>query len=383
MVLPKYASVSYNYLTGQGRAAADVSATVNLLEIQKGALFETNNANGDSTLHLNGYTNLTLPINVPNSDISPDSFNFDNILFYLTSVTVNYYNGNIPETITQQNPVNNFYSANIQAFPGRYCNVDMRVDDGMFVQYDQFGTPSIGFNETNFLESNFPNGVEHVFKSKLADYVRFDFPGIAAKPNLSDGTPAGALYLSGDSIGISPYADSGPFELHPAPGTVYKGSFGRTTLPDGSKPPGTYTIQEPNPGDILGISQTPSLTGLFNMINVVFGNVSTFEVILFPRSADDGIDQIVLVALDAQLKATTLYLGQADLNAGTFSAHPIDQLDAVSPTGVISGTLTNLHDAAGTTVTAQAKVRQGTFTITTGGVPTGFAATGRFVVFRI
>lgn len=375
-------TVNFNYLTGSGRSVPGrISVTLGQsgLSNDVGTYFSAIDPN--RSLLLNGYTEQNVPF-TPAGVPPANSTHFDSLYLNLKELDGDPLDGGPTVTIGPDPAFfTKFYPADLRIFPGRFTNVDIFLDDSMI---NQSPGGNYSFNEDNFLAINTAEAQGNsTFTGTLSDYVRFDLSGGVAVPRLSDNTPSGSLFVSGDGFALGSPGSDGNLEAYTPALQITKGIFRSANLPGGTPAPGTYTLLVANPGDQNGNSTTPSRQGPYRDPGLVFSNLSTFEVFTFPNGQDTAVQTIVFVAWDANLKVSNLYYGTANLTAGTFSAYPVNQITSVNKSGVISGTLTNLFDAGKVTPIDAPSTREGTFTITGGGTPAGFKSTGRFLVFRI
>jgi len=278
------------------------------------------------------------------------------------------------------------FPASIRAFPGRQTSVAIRLDDTMFTidPNAQPPDPVVQFNRDVFEASNL-NAETNTINGFLADYLMFDISNLPAnfQPDFTTGGKANRVYFSGDTIAISQpnnsQAGHGFFEVLTPIGFV-EGSYGPPTQ---VAPFGSYTLVQPDPRDLSGINKITALVGIWRNPKDVIGNLGSFEVISFPSSLDNELQDVVLVHRTGTT-IDTMYFGQLDLNSLTIKAYPIDQIDDGDASNEIDGTLSVLKDKNGAATSDPSLVREGRYTLTagTGPVPANFKTSGRFIVFR-
>jgi hypothetical protein len=421
--------VSFSYLTGAGRAPGDITAVIRraALSDQFGEVQTT--LSPERTLLLNGYTHQIIDLPVPTTN----SRFFTQYTLEVKELRVDngagvdvIANGSLP--LVQET-----FPASIRVLPSRVTSVAVRLDDTMFDIFQQ--NVEDMFQRDIFEAANLvPNPVQGVdtLNGSLSDYVMFDLSLIANvdRPQLSNGSPAGKVYFSGDFVALSTSGTSGTFEVLTPLGFV-NGSFGPVVdLPNpGSKPPfGTYTLlqsdprdDDPSDDDFPGptAAQITALQGTYYNLADVVGNMSSFEMITFPRSQerevfDQQLGQDVLRELSVQdvilisrsgNAITKMYFGQIDFGADmndpmTIKAYPIGQVDDGDAHNEIEGTVHTLLNVNGSPInlagldagaraaaiqtigSGQFTLQSGTDVIYGGPLPGEFPSAGRFLVFR-
>jgi hypothetical protein len=383
--------VFIDYLTGQGRAAGDVRA-----DTPSCNLFEGINSTGSEVriplpqpvyVLLDGYTQ-----NMQAMDIvglaSPNSAFFQTIELVVPSVDVEDSSGNFGSPFTGpggQFLVDFSMGSQIPAFPGRTTNVPIYLDDAE-IWFDGTG---YSFNTTLFVQNNTSPGNPYI-QGLFSDYVMFDISSVANPPHLADpatnllsATPAKRVYFSGEDrrYASSPAVGTGPttdFTIY-TPGGNLTGLF---SPPSANNPNGTYTVQEFDPRDLTNTAKITSWQGIWRPVTSMINNLTTFDVILFPHAADDNTQDMVVLVRNSAGSITNMYFGLADLSGDTFAVYPIANMDYGTTVGELDGSFSALKDTNGGATTTPANVRAGTFTFTTGALPTGFQTTGQFVVYR-
>ena len=388
------------FITGQGRAAGDITANL-ATAVLKGPGEPTANGLFDPLPHvinaqLNQYSLNSQPM---------DQIGIVNSAFYnefdlnVTSLQIQNADGSLqvppltgPNGTFFINPTNGgqqvvpasggAFTSSIALFPGRQTSVQIFLNDAS-INFDptaQF----YQFYRNIFLSNNTQAGNTNI-QGFMSDYVMFDITKVAAPPNvhLADGVstvPATRVYLSGEDqhYGASTSVIGGPFCVFTPSNVALTGTFkGADTLPP---PPtgvtpvtigGTYTIRDPDPRDLSGGSQITSLQGIWRPVTSVINNLGTFEVILMPHIADDRFQDIVVLVRDVNLNITNMYYGLADLTGLTFQVFPIQNIETGLATGEIDGTLSGLIDGTGVATTVPANARFGRYSFT-GARPPGF-----------
>lgn len=404
-----------NYITGQGRAAGDITANMASAVL----------TGPGGTLQNQGFTNLPIQLNqyslnsqvmdLPLAGVNSSYYNqFD---LNVASIQIQNADGSLGTPLTGVagsyflNPTNGAqdpaivpgsggaFSASVGLFPGRWTSIMVFLNDAS-INLDP--TQSFyQFYRSIFLADNTqPNNTN--IQGFLSDYIAFDISKVASRPHVFDvnGNNTGLatqVFLSGEdqrygASGPTPTGSaSTPFTLY-IPNTTngyFAGSIkGPNSLPN---PPtggtqitqgGTYTLRDPDPRDITGGSQVTSLQGIFRPYTSVFNNLGTFEVITMPHTADDNNQDIVAMVRDANGNITNFYFGIADLTGLTFTLYPIADIETGEVAGAITGTLNSLVDKNNANTTVPANVRFGRYSFT-GSVPAGFKTTGRFLVYRV
>jgi len=372
--------VSFQYLSGAGRAPGDMTVVIKNLQLQSpntGQIFETV-ISPELDVQLNGYTLNSQRLAIPGV---VNSVTFDQYLLELDSLKIEgggtYSGSNGSPLVYEQFP------AHITVFPGRQSNVAVRLDDTMFT----LGAGGVTFHDDYFLAVNTSASTGDVVNSYLADYLMFDISGLTGThPVLpQDGTtPADRVYFTGDNYAVSSAAAGGEFDVLTPIGFI-EGSWQAPISSGRNSFPGTFTLVQPDPRDpdpntALRIT---ALQGIWRDVNDVVSNLGTFAAISLPSSQDDNFQTILLIKRTGTT-ITGMYFGQIDLQAGQLRAYPIDQVSPGSTLNEIDGTVSALKDKSGALTADIKSVRSGTFTLVdgTGTVPADFPTTGTFVVFR-
>ena len=377
------AFVQVGYATGQGRSlaatrASDFTAIVRrvVLNDQYGSV--TNPLDPELVLPLAGYQFQTKNLNV--SFTGQNSRLFESIP--LDFLRFESGGGTIPTPSAF--PIS--FPARVQTMPSRSTLIPIYVDDAIFT-IDSTG--AVVFNQALFTAINQPGGA--AIKGFFNDYVSFDLTNLAPadRPLLSNGTPAGRIYFSGDNYAISDAGTAGLYEAltlnvaEPIEGTF--GPPGTGGTPGGSAGhAGTFTLTVPNPTNVdpTVTMRTVALQGTWQDFTSVFTNISNFEVLSFPSSSDNNIQELVAIVRTGT-NVTNLYYGYADLELGQFHLFPVKNIVNADITGELTGTVSSLTTLNGSSTASFQSARYGSYTFTGGAaLPSGFKSSGRFTIFR-
>jgi hypothetical protein len=384
------------YLTGQGRASGDLTAI-----IRRVAQDDTTGGHVETTLQqaiqlqLNAYTQNTINLNVP----TVTSRVFDHYNLEIQQLRVDNGDGTFTDLGSGNQPiVTDTFDAYYRVFPGRTTALSIRLDDSMFDVSN-----GVAFDRNQFITVNYDSylGNPPRMNGYLADYVMFDLSNLSAadQPDNPDGSgKANALWVSGDNFAVgekpddaAPSTPKNIFVLTPS-GYVEGTHVGERIAIDPNTGlttalPGTYSLIQPDPRPPVNpTSKITALMGPYHpftkTINSVGTNPQNFELIAFPSSFDDGVDDIVLFNYSNN-QVTAIYFGQMDMNASTISAFPVSQIsDPSNINNEITGTVTSLLTAGGSPTTDVTQVRSGHYTLNAAGLPATFSTSGRFVVYR-
>lgn len=386
------------FLTGQGRAQGDLSAVVNKVAVEDQFGYFPKLVSPPLALQLNGYTH-----NIATQDVlTTNSREFD--VYDLNVLQLLQDNGDGSSTTYGDgvNPiVEEQFPAYFRMFPARTTQMSIRLDDSMF---NPNNNPAFDKNQFEIINEFSFQGNPSRMNGFLADYVYFDLSALGAsdQPDIPDpniGGKATALWMSGDSFAIGIKApgaeDHAPPDAYPfivlTPSGYASGLHvgERTGTDTNGNPiliPGTYSIVQDDPRDNDPVHKITALMGPYKSFKKTitgYGqSTDHFEIIAFPSTFDDGVDDIVLFNyVGGQI--TKLYFGQMDLTAGTISAFPVNQI--TDPTNVqneVTGTVSGLVDGFGSTTTDVQKVKVGHYTLNAPNRPPTFSASGRFIVYR-
>lgn len=433
---PTVASFDVTYLTGEGRAIGDLYLAISRQTI--GTTADNVGLSGASTYYLgltdNDDSTLQLPrINVPFTLTSSgygDSRLFSTLTFDPDRLVVKTTGSNGGVTYEQGPTLNGLpfiADARIRAFPGRTSTIQINVAPSEF-PVDGNNSTSRTFDSTQFKGLNYSTDTTdsdgyNKLSSRLSDFVRFPLSGLPStvvRPALRtgygagdiDSNPAAYVYFSGDNIALSS-GDAGAtngtrifqevasqFSDDPNDpvGNTLIGLWSNATSGGFT---GTYDLRDILPGSIevdTPINRLISLNGgFYDFANVLSGG-STFDIILFPNSAESygasasgsGRDADIVAIVHSGTTITNIYFGGADLSAtspsqGTFRLFPIQYLGTNPATfdGEIDGTLSGYRNSSGVATTNYASVRRIGFAFNADAdLPAGFTNSGTITVFR-
>lgn len=398
-----FGRIEVTYNTGQGRAPGSLTAVINRLSLVDD-LFpigdSRNNVdtllNPERHLGLDAYTSQSISVGVP---ISLSAFSgpvngrlFDSFTLDIAWFLEEQFNGSLSVVNGSGGPafLQEVFDANLLALAGRTTSLQIFIDDAMIT------APGSGisfdrdlFEAVNLVDDG--NG-NMVLLGHLADYVVFDITNVAGKPTMSNSVPATRVWFSGDAIALSGAVGPGAEYmevLSPLPPPI-EGIFNPPVPLPGGIGPGTYTLVQGDPVDISGLAKITALRGTWrnysdtNTAQSAFLNLGTYECFTFPQSLDQDKHDMVVVARNGAGTITNLYFGQMNFGNNSFSIWPINQVDDGDASNELEGSISGLLDRNGSTAATNRHVRSGTFTITTPvPLPSGFAQTGRFIVYRL
>ena len=388
-----YGHVDFGFLTGQGRGisngrvASTFAGVVRRAELTDEIGLVINPLDPALTLPLVGFQFQTKSLNVPFVDAANNrlisrqftSYDLDFLKFQNNGSDLSVP-ANFPFTIPTR----------IRALPGRSTMLPIYVDDAIF-SIDPI-TGNVLFDSGIFNAVNRPDGKP--IKSFLNDYVSFDLTGMNASdlPVMNDGvTPAGRVYFSGDNYAISEAGNSGNFEALTLDVTnPIMGLFGPPGSGGAGRPghAGTFSLYTPNPTnpDPTVTMDIVALQGTWREYQSVLSNVSNFEIITFPSSDDNNLQEMVAFTRTNGV-ITNLYYGQANFAAtatkGSFQLWPVKNLPSADISGEIDGELSNFLNKDAKATTSFIGTRYGSYTFTSGSLPAGFKSSGSFTVFRL
>lgn len=425
--------VSFSYITGAGRAPGDMTAVISRTALTDGFGNVETILNPERFLLLNGYTHQIIDLPTPTTS----SRFFDSYTLEVRQIRVDNGTGNpdIYPSGTSNPLVQRSFPASIRVLPGRTTGVTVRLDDTMFDLFQQNVEDifQVDIFEAANLTDNPVQGQDTI-NGVLSDYVMFDISAMASgdRPQLSGGAAAAKVYFSGDFVAVSQSGNSGVFEVLTPLGFI-NGSFGPVIdlpSPGGEdRPPfGTYTLLQPDPrdddpsdDDFPGpdVHQITNTQGTYYNLADVVGNMSSFELITFPRSQeryvfDAQVGGLVFRELSVQdcilirrsgNTVTNMYFGEIDFGQTSsdtpfIRAYPIGQVDDGDAHNEIEGSVSNFKDFNGVTInlsglddaaraSAIQKICSGQFTLQSGTdviyggpLPGDFPTSGRFLVFR-
>lgn len=382
--------INVAYLPLQGRGLSDLTVIIRNIEFSLGAQSFIEPIGAPITFITNGNQVQQKSASVPVPDGNSQRFDtFDLNIDTITDVPNNFSVGTPDAPLISEMP----FPASFTVFPSRESTFPVLLNDGMFEIIPE--DPNTGSPEQiNFLPDVFQAANGNPMQGFISDFLAFDVSLMGTKrPAMSTGAIANRVYFSGDKFAFSDAGPSGYFEmltpdaLHPK-----VGEFQDPAVINNVQSPGVWRTEVPDPTDPTHTAQITDLFGIFRFMvdpNVanrsMVVNTSSFEVITMPKTPDDEDQQILLIAFTGP-KVTNMYWGDAHLASGNFVAFPLTDLSSGSAIGAIQGSLGGYLSAGATPVTIgistdAAKVRYGRYTIS-GSLPTGFKASGRFVVFR-
>jgi len=413
-------AIEVAYLTGQGRAPGDLTAVVKRLFFDDNYGVVTNPLAPETDCPLVGFQNniVHLDVSFTSQAVGAPSrqfttFNLDFVRFdQQTSVPGSLISYAEPSTALEGGPFPKSYPAKLRVFPGRTTSLPVYIDDSMFtVDTTNPAGPAINYNESQFQLANGATAASPI-TGFLSDFVAFNLNGVSQADKQTIGTqagfagPADRIFFSGDVYALSDGHGSGAniAALTLNPNLQINGLLGAAgTLngPGGTLPhAGTYSLLATNPTDIFQQLKIVAGQGIWREHSTVLSGLSSSKVniVTFPSSNDDNLQEMVAFTQDAKNNISSLYFGFADLDSLSFNLYPV--LDLVSGTTTdgsgnqngISGTLGTLYTASAGVTSSPDLVRSGTFTVTS--VPATVAypqppaalakgTVGLFYVFRI
>jgi len=401
-------SIAVAYLTGQGRAVGDLSATIQQLRFTDQYGEATNPLGPQISCPLTGFQNNIVYVSVPFTG-QPSryftAFNLDFLNFHQETdspVAGDFTILNEPAGFPKQ------YPAAVRVFPGRVTSLPVFIDDSMFT-VDTVNPLLVDYNESQFLLANGATSATPM-KAFLSDFVAFNvagytntaqLPNLVATTGIAGGTTAARVFFSGDVYAIADGFTSGAnFEALTLDPTLpiggVLGSAGTiTTGPTGSLPhAGTYSLLQLNPTDLTQTLKVVAGQGIWREHKTVLrapnGNAlgAGSYVVTFPSSSDNNMQEMVAFTQDANENISALYFGFIDMDALTFNLYPIGDIVNGSTTGAIDGTLTTLYDRYGKATTSPDLVHSGLYTFNASdgsaaaATQVGFK-NGTFYVFRL
>lgn len=386
------ASVQIEFLTGQGRAPNDQTVDISRENLLDASGTSYPSRLGDSlSIGLNMYTmnDFTIPTTVPTGQ---NSLQYANYELTINDLKISDSSGNVT-TYTGEGgnyAVDQTFPIVGGAFNGRFEKIPVYLNDSVFgLATGTDGRQHPTFDRGLFLQDNTnvntPPAVGGVppLRGVLSDFVGFDLANDPDAPMFSDGvTKATNIFFSGDNIALG-NATSGRFE-ELQPSAPIEGVYGTvsTSIINAT----TYTLQALDPRDYTNQKTISAGNGILRTVDTVVNNLGTFEVMLMPHSDDTNEQDVVAFVKPAgqSNKVTALYYGVADLQANTIQLWPLSQLQSAGVAGEIDGTLSGYVSKSGASTTTPSNVYFGSYSFTapSGGLPTGFTASGRFFVFR-
>ncbi len=401
-------SIAVAFLTGQGRAVGDLSATVQQLRFYDQYGEVTNPLGPQISCPLTGFQNNIVYVSVPFSgqpSRSFSTFNLDFLNFH--EETDSPVMGDF-SVLQEPAALPKGYPASVRTFPGRVTSLPVFIDDSMFT-VDTVNPLLVDYNESQFLLANGATSANPM-KGFLSDFVAFNLSGytntallptLAATTGIAGGTTAVRVFFSGDVYAIADGFTSGAnFEALTLDPTLpiggVLGSAGTiTTGPTGSLPhAGTYSLLQLNPTDLTQTLKVVAGQGIWREHKTVLRQSNGAAlgagsyVITFPSSNDNNMQEMVAFTQDANANISALYFGFIDLDALTFNLYPIGDIVSGSTAGGIDGTLGQLNDRYGHATTSPDLVHSGAFAFNSSDGSSAAATqvgfkNGTFYVFRL
>jgi len=408
-----YGTADFTYLTGQGRAPGDLTAIINHIQLQDQFGVVAQALGSQANLPLTQFTAQQLLLDVPFTNQNSRLFesytqNFEQFLVEGESSPADP-----PPALT--------FPARIRVFPGRDTEIPIFLDDSMFVDsgsdpanpiadliaYTYFQTPNTPANtvfafrnlNANLATATAPAGEIGSF---IGDYVAFDISAMpqANRPQLvtsngANGTYATQIFVSGDNFAVA-----APQQIGGNSGTVQVltlnsstplfGNYGPTNTIVGLPTSGTYDLTQTNPSDLTGESKIISLFGAWRPYTTVMAGVGNFEMITFPTSLDNNIQELVIIQRSGGV-IQNFYFGTLDTVRGQFQAFPVADIVNASAAGEIDGTIGSYRGTSGASVSSPDSIRYGVYSFPSTSpithqpqsLPSGFQPTGTFAVFRV
>lgn len=374
------------FLTGQGRAPGDPVAEIRRIAFDDTLPepFESDDQYRVETIlnparfpGLEQFTYQTVNLNVRVPSVVDSRF-FDTFTLEVNRLLIEDENGNAVSPGQQSPPVViEEFPAHVRVFQGRHTILPVFLDSAS-LYWDDF--TGVVFDRQLFEDVNLTLD-DGVMLSFLSDYVAFDISSVADKPLMLTNIPATRVYFSGDGIALSTEAGGlRPFEVL-GPISSIEGTWAPPTqiTPDF----GTYSLMTIDPRDLTQTAKITSLMGIFRPYNAVLRNLGSSEMITFPNSRESADQDMVIIARNASGQITDMYFGVVEFDTMTFSAFPIAQVDDGDASNEVSGTISNVVNVGGDDPDREySGIRSGTYTVTNGSFPSGFASSGTFLVFR-
>lgn len=370
--------MSVVFLTGQGRAAGDLSATIRRVFFEDNLGVVETQLSPHRVLNLGEYTVQSIPLNVPMSS-TQNGRSFNTFSLDVDKVRVDNGDGTFtehPTTGVAISGATNQFPLEARSLLGRSSAIQIYLDDatisvtGGGVQFDKA-----------LFESQNLSPLTGSIPSFLSDFVGFDISNMPNRPRLSNGLTATKVMFSGDGIGLATGSSNGAFEVLTPDDSIEGVYAAPQDIPGTAIPFGTYSLVQPDPRDLTGTAKITALQGIWYEYGRVFNGIGTFEMITFPSSRDEEVQDLIAVVRNDSGVITNFYFGFVDLAAKDFALYPLSNVVSGDVDGEITGTLNSLQGVGDTNTPAN--VRSGRFAFNAGqALPAGFRQTGRFVVYR-
>lgn len=387
--------LEFAFLTGQGRAAGDLTLQLNRILVSDEFGTVRTDLNTHASLSLSGLTfqiiGLTIPVD------SQDSRLFESYTFDPTSLSQEGTGGSTEtfcfgqdnhdgtfNTVWPPNPL----AINARVFPGRSTTVPIYLDDTMFRLASSSDSNCNGriavFDNDRFRELNEPP-----VQGFINDYVEFDISAMPAakRPKLTSvNAPAGRLFVSGDNYAIGTNAAAGPFEvLTEFVSQPIVGTFRQPSQLPGNQTPGTFTLQQLDPTDLFNKRKIVALQGIWRENEKVITGLGAWNLVTFPNSKDT-FSQEALFFKEAGGSVVDMYFGFFNFDTKEIHLFPISSIvnGLLDPDSEVVGSVTTQLDRNGTAVVAPQLTRSGAFSLSKRGhLPSDAPSDGNYLVFRI
>jgi hypothetical protein len=393
---PGHVNVTYD--TGAGRVPGSQTAVIRHFYLQDAIGLVETTLLSEMYLGLDKYTSQALVLDVPMGGFNPLLANrkFASFPLEILSFIVEQSNGSQIRYDDPNGPIfTDTFALGATAMPGRHTSIQIFLDD-QTIFYDEF-LQQVVFDRPRFETLNYDT-FDNQINGFLSDFISFDISSVGSRPQLTSGQFATRVYFSGDQVALSlnPVVGGAAMEVL----TPLAPPIEALVSPPQQNPfpaDGTYTLRQPDPRDLTGVARLTALQGIWrpyidsDLNRSLFLNVGQFFCVTLPRSADDGVHEILFVARNLAGQITDMYYGQADfvevapgLFDGTFSAWPIENIDDGSPVGEVTGTFTSVNTRSGIGSPAFKDIRTGTFAFDIGQIlPSSFQTSGPFFVGRL
>jgi hypothetical protein len=336
-------------VTGAGRSGSTVLVDMSEVRFRRLGGSEQISAFPVKRIGLDGYTHDLLTASVGSS---PKTQEFDRFSFRIDKLIYQGF-GEFNGPMTRHVPIQ------ARASLSRITSVRLCLDESMI--YESNG--AMTFDETAFNWVNV-DPFDGVLPTFYSDLIRINISALSQRPPLSAGGNATQLYLSGDLIGLSTGTGSSLEVLFKVGRNLDIVSW-RAGSFSGSGSSGNYELVEMNPLDPL--QNLRRLQSTWTEIGNVVQNMKGFEMMTFPSADPTKPDQLLMLSRNNNGGATACYIGDVDLQAGTFFAYPVHQVDSFAK-DFVGGNVVQSGDG-------------GTFTFTFGTKPASFPSSGTFLRF--
>jgi len=289
---------------------------------------------------------------------------------------------------------------NVRAFPGRYTNLPVFLNDTMLGDLNipaPPDSPNLTLDLQAFEDENQIDALGRL-PGFVSDYISFDISNLSDsfKPLLSSGSVAQRVYFSGDAYAVSGTGPSGAFEsltqvYNPANPYVTGVLRPPSGLPN---PPGvsgstifaTYSLQQIDPTDPFSSAHITSIQGILRDVSKMIKSPTGEFAVTFPSSFDNDSQDIVFVKQDGTGgnwgKITNLYFGTINYSDRKIRLYPLkDLVTAIpSPGDEVVVDVSSMLSGSGGATNDAAAVRSGVYSNLT--LPGFSGTTGTYVVYR-